>query len=227
MSKKIIITIDGFSACGKSTLAKDLAKRLGYRYIDTGAMYRAVTFYFKNHNISLEDNEAIEKALHEIHIDFEYNKETGKQIVILNNENVENQLRKPEISDNVSAVSAVKSVRQFLVKQQQKMGNRKGIVMDGRDIGTVVFPHAEMKIFLTAEEDIRVQRRWLELKNSGMEMDLAAVRDNLLKRDHADSTRAESPLRKADDAIIMDNTHLSMEEQVEWVLEHFVGILAS
>jgi cytidylate kinase len=227
MAKKIIISIDGFSSCGKSTLAKDLAKKLKYRYIDTGAMYRAVTYYFLKHNISLEDDSAVEQALNNIHIDFEYDKDSGKQIVILNGENVEKEIRKPDVSNNVSPVSAIKKVRQFLVTQQQKMGSRKGIVMDGRDIGTVVFPKAELKIFLTAEEDIRVERRWLEMKNANIEIDFEEVRDNLKSRDHMDSHRVESPLRKAEDAIILDNTHLSIEEQADWVLDHFIGILVA
>ena len=226
MAKKIIITIDGFSSCGKSTLAKDLAKKLKYRYIDTGAMYRAVTLYFQRNNIALDNDEAIEKALHDdIHIDFEYHKETGKQIIILNGENVEAELRTPNISDNVSAVSAIKNVRTYLVRQQQKLGAKKGIVMDGRDIGTVVFPNAELKLFLTADEDVRTQRRYDELTAGGTVIEFEAVRENLLKRDYMDSHREESPLRKADDAIVLDNSHISQDEQVEWVMEHFVGIV--
>ena len=228
MPRKIIITIDGFSSCGKSTLAKDLAKKLSYRYIDTGAMYRAVTLYFQRNNIALDDTAAIEHALHDdIHIDFEYDRETGKQMVILNGENVEKELRKPNISNNVSAVSAIKNVRIYLVRQQQKLGARKGIVMDGRDIGTVVFPQAELKIFLTADEEVRTQRRWAELQAAGEDIEFEAVRDNLRQRDEMDSNRKESPLRKADDAIILDNSHISHEEQVEWVMEHFVGVVTA
>ena len=189
-------------------------------------MYRAVTLYFQRNNIALDNDEAIEKALHDdIHIVFEYHKETGKQIIILNGENVEAELRTPNISDNVSAVSAIKNVRTYLVRQQQKLGAKKGIVMDGRDIGTVVFPNAELKLFLTADEDVRTQRRYDELTAGGTVIEFEAVRENLLKRDYMDSHREESPLRKADDAIVLDNSHISQDEQVEWVMEHFVGIV--
>ncbi len=226
MTKKIIITIDGFSSCGKSTLAKDLAKKLNYRYIDTGAMYRAVTLYLLRKGIALSDLEAIDKALaSEIKIDFDYDKITGKQITILNDENVESEIRSPAVADQVSAVSAIKNVRVFLVKQQQALGLEKGIVMDGRDIGTVVFPQAELKLFLTADEQIRAQRRFAELQGNGIVLSLEEVLSNLQKRDYMDSNREESPLRKADDAIVLDNSHLTQEEQVNWVLTQVESLI--
>jgi len=226
MTKKIIITIDGFSSCGKSTLAKDLAKKLNYRYIDTGAMYRAVTLYLLRKGIALSDLEAIDKALaSEIKIDFDYDKITGKQITILNDENVESEIRSPAVADQVSAVSAIKNVRVFLVKQQQALGLEKGIVMDGRDIGTVVFPQAELKLFLTADEQIRAQRRFAELQGNGIVLSLEEVLSNLQKRDYMDSNREESPLRKADDAIVLDNSYLTQEEQVNWVLAQVESLI--
>ena len=220
MDKKIIIAIDGFSSCGKSTLAKDLAKRLGYRYIDTGAMYRAVTYYMLQNHINLKDHDTIINALNHINIDFEYDDITGKQITILNAFNVEKEIRQPYISDKVSPVSAIKEVRQFLVAQQQKMGIDKGIVMDGRDIGTVVFPDAELKLFMTADEDVRVERRFDELRSTGVEMELEDVRENIRRRDYIDSHREESPLRQAEDAIVIDNTNLTMEEQLDIAFEY-------
>jgi CMP/dCMP kinase len=226
MSRKIIIAIDGFSSCGKSTLAKDLAKKLNYSYVDTGAMYRAVTYYIQENNIDCAYEELIDKALEDIHIDFEYD-ENGKQITILNGKNIEKEIRQPKVSDMVSQVSTIKHVRDYLVRQQQRLGKRKGIVMDGRDIGTVVFPHAELKIFLTADEEIRLERRYIELKNAGMELPREAVRENLKKRDYIDSHRKESPLRKADDAIVLDNTNLSQAEQVGWVLTNVLEIVNS
>lgn len=226
MSRKIIIAIDGFSSCGKSTLAKDLAKKLNYSYVDTGAMYRAVTYYIQEKNIDCANEELVDKALEDIHIDFEYD-ENGKQITILNGKNIEKEIRQPKVSDMVSQVSTIKHVRDYLVRQQQRLGKRKGIVMDGRDIGTVVFPDAELKIFLTADEEIRLDRRYLELKNAGMEMPREAVRENLKKRDYIDSHRKESPLRKADDAIVLDNTNLTQAEQVEWVLRNVLEIVNS
>jgi cytidylate kinase len=215
MKNKIIIAIDGYSSCGKSTLAKDLAKRLAYRYIDTGAMYRAVTYYLLQNHIDLKNHDGIIEALHHINIDFEYDDITGKQITILNGYSVEKEIRDPFISDKVSPVSAVKEVRQFLVKQQQKMGEGKGIIMDGRDIGTVVFPDAELKLFMTADEAVRIERRYDELRASGVEMDLEDVRANISKRDYIDTHREESPLRQADDAIVIDNTLITQEEQLD------------
>ncbi len=216
MKNEIIIAIDGHSSCGKSTLARDLAKKLGYRYIDTGAMYRAVTFYCLRENVDIRDEEAVKAALQNIHIDFIYD-ERGKQNVLLNGKNIETDVRKHEVSSNVSPVSTIKAVRTFLVDQQQKIGARGGLVMDGRDIGTVVFPKAELKIFLTANINTRVERRYMELKNSGMELSKEEVKKNLLQRDEIDSTRKESPLRQAEDAIVLDNTELTPEEQVSKV----------
>ncbi|MCX6353246.1 MAG: (d)CMP kinase [Bacteroidetes bacterium] len=223
MAQKIIITIDGYSSCGKSTLAKDLAKKLGYRYIDTGAMYRAVTLYLLQNLISFDDTPAVVEALNRIHLDIEYDKESGKQIILLNGISVEKEIRQKPVSDNVSPVSSIKEVRKFCVAQQQKMGNRKAIVMDGRDIGTVVFPKAELKIFLTAEPSIRIERRYNELQaQPGMEMTYQEVAKNLTDRDYMDSHREESPLRQAADAIVLDNSHLTQEEQVDWVMEYVI-----
>ncbi len=219
MSKKIIIAIDGFSSCGKSTLAKDLAKKLGYRYIDTGAMYRAVTYYFEENDVNIKEHEAVEKALKDISIDFDYDENTGKQITILNGYSVEKEIRSPEISNKVSPVAAIKEVRSFLVAQQQKMGDNKGIVMDGRDIGTVVFPQAELKLFMTADEDIRIERRYDELKANGENIDLEDVRENIKRRDYIDTHREESPLKQADDAIVLNNSNLTPQEQLLLVYE--------
>lgn len=213
--KRIIIAIDGYSSCGKSTLARDLARRLGYRYIDTGAMYRAVTWYFIKNNIDVRDHDAIMAVLPHIRIDFDYDKEDGKQITILNGKNIEKEIRRADVSNKVSPVSAIREVRQFLVKQQQELGKNGGIVMDGRDIGTVVFPYAELKFFMTADEDKRVERRFDELREAGEATDIADVRENIRRRDLIDTTREESPLRQAHDAIEMDNTHLTMEDQLE------------
>jgi cytidylate kinase len=225
MSKKIIIAIDGYSSCGKSTLAKDLAQKLGYRYIDTGAMYRAVTYYILQNHIDIRDHQAIIDALHHINIDFEYDAETGKQITILNGISVEKEIRESLISNNVSPVSALKEVRHFLVAQQQKMGDKKRIIMDGRDIGTVVFPNAELKLFLTADEEVRVERRYDELKTLDIDMDLDEVRKNIRQRDFIDSHREESPLRQAEDAIVIDNTLLTVDEQLELALRLAEGKL--
>jgi len=215
MSQKIIIAIDGFSSCGKSTLARDLARKLGYRYIDTGAMYRAVTLYFFRNHIDIQNESTLSETLSHITLDFEYDKDNGKQSIILNGENVENELRNPVISDRVSAVSSIKAVRHFLVKQQQAMGLQKGIVMDGRDIGSVVFPDAELKLFMTADEETRAIRRYEELKNSGSSISLDEVRQNIKKRDYIDSHREESPLIQADDAIVLDSTHVTTEQQLD------------
>ncbi len=218
MPKPIIVAIDGFSSCGKSTVAKQLAKQLSYIFIDSGAMYRAVTLYFIRHNIDLQNNEAVEAALNHIHIHFEYQAD-GLPATFLNNENVEAAIRQMEISQMVSPVSALKPVRIAMVKQQQRMGEKKGIVMDGRDIGTTVFPHAELKIFLTAHPLIRAQRRLLEYRQKGEEMDLDTVLQNLAERDRIDSTRAESPLRKAEDAIEIDNSNLDRDQQLHLISE--------
>jgi len=224
--KKIIITIDGFSSCGKSTLAKDVAQKLKYRYIDTGAMYRSVTKYFLENDVQLDDEAALEEALSQINIDFDYD-DLGKQITILNKENVELSLRSPEISNAVSHVAALKIVRTQMVAQQQLLGKRKGIIMDGRDIGTVVFPKAELKIFLIAKEDIRVDRRYQELLLTSNPMTREEVRENLLTRDHIDSTRKESPLKQAEDAIVLDNSFITPEEQTDWVIQKYISIIST
>jgi cytidylate kinase len=218
--KNIIIAIDGYSSCGKSTLAKDLAKCIQYHYVDTGAMYRAVTLFLLQNHIDIYHPELVEIALQNIQITFEYNKESQSQFTILNGENIENEIRvNPRVAGTVSEVSAISAVRRFLVQQQQAMGKKKGIVMDGRDIGTVVFPDAELKIFVTADPNIRAQRRLEELAEKGQETTFDEVLANLEKRDLMDSTRADSPLIKADDAIELNNSTLSKEDQLEWILK--------
>jgi cytidylate kinase len=218
--KKIIIAIDGYSSCGKSTLAKQLSKALGYRFIDTGAMYRAVTLYLINQQIDVYNHEAVTRALERIRIDFRINPENAMQETYLNDENVEQELRlNSRIASVVSDVSAISEVRRFLVRQQQFMGHEKGIVMDGRDIGTVVFPDAELKIFVTADPAIRAQRRFDELREKGQVTTIEEVLANLQKRDHTDTTRANSPLRKAEDAVELDNSQMSRDEQFEHALD--------
>ncbi len=224
MMKKIIIAIDGHSSCGKSTMAKDLAKKIGYRYIDTGAMYRAVTLhsirqgFFNDEKL---DEEVLKKAMPGIKIDFQFNPETGRSETFLNGENVEKQIRTMEVAEKVSPVSAIGFVRQAMVAQQQKMGQEGSVVMDGRDIGTVVFPNAELKIFVTARPEVRAQRRLDELILKGEKADFEEVLKNIEKRDLIDSTRAESPLRKADDALVLDNSDITIEEQNEWLLKNY------
>ena len=213
--EKIIITIDGYSSCGKSTLAKQLAKRLGYIFIDSGAMYRAITLYFLDKQIDILDPDAIKRALGEIHLEFINDTQKGQCDIWLNGENVEKKIRTPEISDHVSDVAALEAVRHFAVAQQQEMGKLKGIVMDGRDIGTTVFPHAELKIFMTASIEVRTHRRYEELKAKFPNITLEEVKENLLKRDYIDSTRKISPLRQASDAITLDNSKLSMPQQLD------------
>lgn len=214
--KKIIIALDGYSSCGKSTLAKALAKSLDFVYIDTGAMYRAVTYFFIKNKVDINDGEAIRLALENIHIHFEsINQEN---YTFLNNQNIEDEIRKMYVSEQVSQVAAISLVRRAMVKQQQQMGNQKGIVMDGRDIGTVVFPDAELKLFLTADPEIRAQRRFEELKAKKHDVSLAEIKANLMHRDRIDSTREDSPLRQADDAIVIDNSSLSESEQLDKVL---------
>lgn len=215
--RKIIIAIDGYSSCGKSTLARALARSLHYAYVDTGAMYRAVTLFFMENGIDFNQNEAVLAALEKIEIHFERSP-TGNH-TFLNGLDVENQIREMRISELVSPVSTISAVRRFLVKQQQAMGRRRGIVMDGRDIGTVVFPEAELKIFLTADPDIRAERRRSELDAKGQHFTLEEVRKNLLDRDRIDSSRADSPLRQADDARVIDNSFISEEEQLSMALE--------
>lgn len=215
--KKIVIAIDGYSACGKSTTAKQVAAILGYRYIDTGAMYRAVTLYFLDHHIALTNPKEIAKALQQIHISFKVNSKNVSE-TYLNGLNVENDIRKMRISENVSQISAIKEVRVFLVEQQRRMGKEKGIVMDGRDIGTVVFPAADLKVFMTADVLVRAFRRQKELLLRNNMVDLDEVVDNLLQRDKIDTTRKESPLKKADDALEIDTTHITIDEQVDEVV---------
>ncbi len=215
--RKIIIAIDGFSACGKSTTAKEAAKSLGYRYIDSGAMYRAVTYYFLEHHVALTNPREVSKALGEIKIEFHVSPK-GVSETFLNGLNVEKKIRKMRISENVSQVSAIKEVRVAMVEQQRKLGRDRGIVMDGRDIGTVVFPDAELKLFLTADILVRAWRRQQELLEKDEMIELDAIVANLKKRDEIDSTRAESPLVKADEAIELDTTHVTIEEQVDELL---------
>lgn len=215
--KKIIIAIDGHSSCGKSTLARALALKLGFIYIDSGAMYRAVTLYFIQNEVDPTNTKAIRKALHDISISFEHGKSGNK--TFLNGKKVEQEIRKMYVSEMVSEVAAVPAVRRAMVKQQQALGAEKEIVMDGRDIGTVVFPNAEVKIFLTAELEERTRRRYIELKTRGLQIDFNKVKQNLLERDRIDSTRADSPLRQAEDALVIDNTHINQEEQLERALE--------
>jgi len=213
---KIIIAIDGQSSCGKSTLAKQLSKKLGYAFVDSGAMYRAVTLYFLRHKIDLTDQDAIELALKELSISF-INK-AGVNTTLLNGEEVETEIRKMYVSEMVSPVAAISTVRRAMVWQQQQMGKSKGIVMDGRDIGTVVFPNAELKLFVTADIETRTNRRYLELKEKGMTLTKEEVAKNLQERDHIDSTRADSPLKQAADAVLIDNSNLTREEQLAMVL---------
>lgn len=215
--KKIIIAIDGPSASGKSTLAKDLAAKLGYAYVDSGAMYRAVTLFFLKHNIPLDHIEAIQHALEHITIRFERD-ERGNR-TFLNGKDVEDAIRQMEVSELVSPVSAIPAVRVAMVQQQQALGSQKGIVMDGRDIGTVVFPDAELKFFVTADLEARAQRRYTELMKKNESVTFEEVLENLRDRDRIDSTRTTSPLRKAEDAFEMDNTHLSREAQLKLAMD--------
>lgn len=214
---KIIIAIDGYSACGKSTTAKEVARILGYRYIDSGAMYRAVTLYFLNNHIALTNPKEINRALQKIQVSFNINarKETE---TFLNGLCVEQEIRDMRISDHVSPVSAIKEVRDAMVAQQRKLGKEKGIVMDGRDIGTVVFPQAELKLFMTADMQVRAYRRQQEMLAQDMLIDLDDVIENIKRRDQIDTTRKESPLRKADDAWVIDTTHITIDEQVDEVI---------
>lgn len=221
---KITIAIDGFSSCGKSTMAKDLAKEIGYIYIDSGAMYRAVTLYSMENGIFKEDDidtEKLERRIGDIHISFRLDPATGRPQTYLNGVNVENKIRTMEVSSKVSPISALGFVREAMVAQQQKMGEAKGIVMDGRDIGTTVFPHAELKIFVTASPEIRAQRRYDELKAKGQESSFDEILENVKQRDYIDQNREVSPLRKADDALLLDNSHLTIAEQKAWLLEQY------
>jgi cytidylate kinase len=215
--RKIVIAIDGYSACGKSTTAKQVAGILGYRYIDSGAMYRAITLYFLDHHVALTNPKEVSKALQHVQISFKVSSKNVSE-TYLNGLNVENQIRKMRISENVSQVSTIKDVRDFLVEQQRRMGREKGVVMDGRDIGTVVFPQAELKLFMTADILVRAFRRQRELLDRGQLVDLDDVIDNLLHRDKIDTGRKESPLKQAEDARVIDTTHISIDEQVDEVI---------
>lgn len=217
--KKIIVTIDGRSSCGKSTLARQLAQSLGYVYIDSGAMYRAITLHFLRHHIDWTDPQQTADGLQNIRLAFVFNARSGKSEMMLNGENVEYFIRDLVVAEKVSDVAAIAEVRRFAVEQQQQMGREKGIVMDGRDIGTTVFPDAELKIFMTADTDIRVQRRYREMMEKNPNVTPEEVRRNLELRDHIDSTREVSPLRQAADAVLLDNTNLSMEEQLDFALK--------
>lgn len=217
--KKIIVTIDGFSSCGKSTLAKQLARELNYVFVDSGAMYRAITLYFLRNHVDWYNKEQVQQALSEIDLDFQYNEKSGQSNMFLNQENVEQLIRDMLVSENVSEVSTIKEVREFAVQQQQKLGQRKGIVMDGRDIGTTVFPKAELKIFVTADPAVRVERRFKELFEKNPDITIEEVKNNLEMRDYIDSNREFSPLRKADDAVVLDNSGLTRDEQLKKALE--------
>ena len=219
MAKKIIITIDGWSSCGKSTLAKQLAKELSYVYVDSGAMYRAITLYFLRNNIDFAEKKEVKEALKSIALEFVFNPKSNSSEIFLNEENVEYLIRDLIIAEKVSDVAAIKEVREFAVAQQQQMGTKKGIVMDGRDIGTIVFPKAELKIFMTADNAVRVQRRFKELYEKNPNVTIEEVKDNLEMRDYIDSHREVSPLRKAKDAIGLDNTNVTEKEQFSRALE--------
>lgn len=216
--KKIIITIDGWSSCGKSTLAKQLAKELNYVYVDSGAMYRAITLYFLRNHVDWTDTKEVERALKQISLTFVYNDKAQQSEIYLNGENVEYVIRDLVVAEKVSDVAAIKEVRDFAVAQQKKMGRHRGIVMDGRDIGTVVFPDAELKIFMTAENAVRVERRYKEMIEKNPATTMEEVKANLEMRDYIDSHREISPLRKADDARILDNTNLTEKEQLQKAL---------
>ena len=221
--KKITIAIDGFSSCGKSTMAKDLAKKLGYVYVDTGAMYRAVTLYAMRNGLFNADGSVktpdLERQMNKINITFKFNKTAERPDTYLNNELVENDIRTLEVSNHVSQIAAVPFVREAMVAQQQRMGKDKGVVMDGRDIGTTVFPEAELKVFVTASAEVRAQRRYDELKEKGMPADFNDILKNVQERDYIDSHREVSPLRKAPDAIELDNSHMTIAEQSAWLME--------
>jgi cytidylate kinase len=223
--KKITIAIDGFSSCGKSTMAKDLAREVGYIYVDTGAMYRSVTLYALRNGFFADDNsidtDGLEKEMENIKISFQLNPETGKPDTYLNGECVEKEIRSMEVSSRVSPIATLPFVRTALVAQQQRMGQDKGIVMDGRDIGTTVFPDAELKIYVTASAEVRAQRRYDELVAKGMPADFEDILKNVKERDYIDSHREVSPLRKADDALELDNSNMTIAEQKQWLMEQF------
>ena len=226
--KIITIAIDGYSSCGKSTMAKALAKKLGYVYVDTGAMYRSVTLFAIRHQLFNEDGsvktDELQRLMPEIHISFKLNKETGLPETYLNGELVEREIRGMEVSSHVSPIAAIPFVREALVKQQQAMGREKGVVMDGRDIGTVVFPDAELKIFVTASPEVRAQRRYDELQAKGQPADYADILKNVQQRDYIDTHRETSPLRQAPDALVLDNSHMTIAEQDEWLMKRVLNV---
>lgn len=222
--KKITIAIDGHSSCGKSTMAKDLARRIGYVYIDTGAMYRAVTLFAMRHNLIANgqvDAAKLQEEMGNIHISLRLNPETQRPDTYLNGECVEREIRTMEVSRHVSLIAALPFVRSAMVEMQREMGKEKGVVMDGRDIGTVVFPHAELKIFVTASAEVRAQRRYDELTAKEEKCNYEEILENVKERDHIDSTRETSPLRQAEDAIVLDNTHMTIPEQENWLMEEY------
>jgi cytidylate kinase len=223
--KKITIAIDGHSSCGKSTMAKDLAREIGYIYIDSGAMYRCCTLFALQQGLIASDGsiqtEELERRMSEIHVSFQLNAETGRPDTYLNKVCVEREIRTMEVSSHVSPIAALPFVRAAMTAQQQEMGREGGIVMDGRDIGTAVFPHAELKIFVTASDEIRAQRRYDELQAKGQPADFQQVLENLRERDRIDSTRAVAPLRQADDALVLDNSHMTIPEQKQWLIDRF------
>lgn len=224
MDKKIIIAIDGYSSCGKSTMAKDLARAIGYTYIDTGAMYRAVTLYAMRHNLidgDKVDADALAARMDDIRVTFGRDAATGLPFTQLNGENVEHEIRSFAVSAHVSPVAALPFVRSALTRQQQEMGRVGGVVMDGRDIGTAVFPDAALKVFVTASPEVRAQRRYDELKAKGMEASFEDILKNVKERDYIDSHREVAPLRQADDAVVLDNSHMTIPEQKEWLLNEF------
>jgi cytidylate kinase len=227
MPKKIIIAIDGHSSCGKGTLAKNIAKELGYVFIDSGAMYRSVTLYLLRNNISLDEVKNNPAILQNIDISFKFNAISQFYETYLNNENVEDEIRNMEVANWVSQVSTIRDIRLFLVEQQRKIGKDKGVVMDGRDIGTIVFPDAELKIFMTAKPEIRAKRRFEELQARGKDVDYKEVLLNITERDRIDSSREESPLKKADDAITLDNTDMTKEQQAQVALTWAKGVIAA
>ena len=229
-SKKIVIAIDGFSSCGKSTFAKAIASRLGYIFIDTGAMYRAVTLYALQQGAirsGIVDNDAVVALLNDVEITFRFNPQRGASDIYVNGDLAEGKIRSIEVSNCVSSVSSIREVREKLVAMQQQMGRDRGVVMDGRDIGTVVFPDAELKIYMTADARVRAERRYAELKAKGDNVTLEEILENVISRDNADMTRAISPLRRADDAIELDNSYMSVEEQMAWFMERYEAVINS
>jgi cytidylate kinase len=227
-NKQIIIAIDGYSSSGKSTLAKEIAKILDYKYIDSGAMYRAVTLFAIRNKIINDKNqevneEKLQDSIDQIHINFKYNSEKKRQETYLNDENIEDEIREMNVSNNVSFISKVGFVRKKMVRFQQEMGSEKGIVMDGRDIGTVVFPNAELKIFMSAKAEVRAERRYLELKEMNVDVSYDEILENVKNRDHIDETRDESPLKKAHDSVELDNSNMTRQEQLDWI----VGLVKS